>query len=143
MVGRVARGPSGTSASTWTFRFFRRRSAGRIEYSVGGDYMEYSRMGSAGIDISTVTLGAWAFGSNEWGNQGTDEECARVIAAALDHGINILDTAPGYQRSQEIVGKALKALGGRRKELYIATKCTGERENIRRQCDESLRLLGV
>lgn len=113
------------------------------ELTFGGDKLEYTRMGSAGIDISVVTLGAWALGSQEWGNQATDEACAKVIAAALDHGINILDTAPGYQRSQEIVGKGLKALGERRKELYIATKCTGDAENIRKQCEESLRLLGV
>jgi aryl-alcohol dehydrogenase-like predicted oxidoreductase len=95
------------------------------------------------MHISTITLGTWSFGSSHWRDQRPDEECARVIEAALDQGINILDTAPGYQRSQEIVGKALRSLGARRDELYIATKTTGDRASIRRQCEESLRWLGI
>ena len=57
-----------------------------------------------------------------WG--GSDESDAiGTIHAALDRGINLIDTAPvyGFGRSEEIVGKAL-AEGGRRKRVYIATK---------------------
>jgi aryl-alcohol dehydrogenase-like predicted oxidoreductase len=105
--------------------------------------MEYRPLGDSGLNIATITLGAWSFGSNSWANQRSDEECARVVAAALDHGINILDTAHFYGRSQEIVGKALVALGSRRKEMLIATKGNGDRASIRQQCENSLRMLGV
>jgi hypothetical protein len=57
-----------------------------------------------------------------WG--GTDEaESIRTIYAAIDQGINLIDTAPayGFGRSEEIVGQAL-ADGGRRKRVLIATK---------------------
>ena len=86
--------------------------------------MEYRRLGTSDLSISTVSLGTWSFGSSHWRDQQPDEEYAGVIEAALDRGINILDTAPGYQRSQEIIGKALKKLGPRRRDLYIATKAT-------------------
>src|SRR6476620_5784593 len=57
-----------------------------------------------------------------WG--GSDErEAINTIHAALDRGINLIDTAPvyGFGRSEEIVGKAL-AIGGWRKRAFIATK---------------------
>jgi aryl-alcohol dehydrogenase-like predicted oxidoreductase len=69
-----------------------------------------------------VGLGTWAIGGWMWG--GTDEkESIRTIHAALDLGINLIDTAPvyGFGRSEEIVGKAL-AQDGRRERAVIATK---------------------
>src|SRR6476646_1163 len=74
------------------------------------------------LRASRIALGTWAIGGWMWG--GTDEdEAIRTIHAALDRGINLIDTAPvyGFGRSEEIVGKAL-AIGGRRKRAFIATK---------------------
>jgi aryl-alcohol dehydrogenase-like predicted oxidoreductase len=84
--------------------------------------MEYRTLGRTGVKVSTFCLGAMMFGP--WGN--TDEdECVRMIHAALDAGINFVDTADVYGegRSEEIVGKALK---GRRDEVVLATKVHGE-----------------
>lgn len=79
------------------------------------------KLGSSGIEVSAVGFGAWAIGGWMWG--GTDEaQAVEAIHAALDHGINLIDTAPsyGYGRSEEIVGQAIR---GRRDQVVLATKC--------------------
>ena len=84
--------------------------------------MEFVEIPQTSIRVSRVALGTWAMGGWMWG--GSDEKDAiRTIHAALDSGINLIDTAPvyGFGRSEEIVGKAL-AIGGRRKDTVIATK---------------------
>lgn len=73
---------------------------------------------------SVVALGAWVMGGGQWwGNaQPDDSESVRTVQAALDMGVNLIDTAPayGWGRSEAVVGKALK---GRRDKAIIATKC--------------------
>jgi aryl-alcohol dehydrogenase-like predicted oxidoreductase len=84
--------------------------------------IEFVDIPQTSIRVSRVALGTWAMGGWMWG--GSDEKDAiRTIHAALDSGINLIDTAPvyGFGRSEEIVGKAL-AIGGRRKDTVIATK---------------------
>src|SRR6202162_2910696 len=84
--------------------------------------MEFVDIPGASIRASRIALGTWAIGGWMWG--GSDErEAINAIHAALDRGINLIDTAPvyGFGRSEEIVGKAL-AIGGRRQRAYIATK---------------------
>ena len=84
--------------------------------------MEYVRVRGTSIDVSRVGLGTWAIGGLLWG--GTQESDAlRTIAAALDRGITLIDTAPiyGFGASEQIVGKAL-AEQGRRSSTVIATK---------------------
>lgn len=78
-------------------------------------------IGNSGIDASAIALGAWAIGGWMWGSQ-DDAESIHSIQAAIDSGINFIDTAPiyGFGRSEEVVGKAIK---GRRSEVVIATKC--------------------
>ena len=83
--------------------------------------MQQRNLGTSGLSSSVVAIGTWAIGGWRWG--GTDEaESIRAIHAALDAGINFLDTAPAYGLglSEEIVGKALK---GKRDQAVIATKC--------------------
>jgi aryl-alcohol dehydrogenase-like predicted oxidoreductase len=112
--------------------------------------MEYRTLGGTGVRVSTHCLGAMMFG--EWGNTDVDE-CVRIIHAALDGGINFVDTADVYStgQSEEIVGKALK---GRRDEVVLASKVHGgmgpginERGNSRvwitREVEHSLRRLGT
>ena len=74
------------------------------------------------LRVSRIALGTWAIGGWMWGGTNEDESI-RTIHAALDRGINLIDTAPvyGFGRSEEIVGKAL-AQDGRRKQAVIATK---------------------
>src|ERR1700675_2781298 len=85
--------------------------------------MEYHTLGRTGIKVSPLCLGAMMFGA--WGNPDHDESI-RIIHAALDAGINFVDTADVYSRgeSEEIVGEALT--GGRRDSVVLATKahCT-------------------
>jgi aryl-alcohol dehydrogenase-like predicted oxidoreductase len=77
-----------------------------------------------GIDIkaSRIGLGTWAIGGWKWGGA-DDAESVRTIHAALDKGINLIDTAPvyGFGHAEEVVGRAIVELGGRDK-VVIATK---------------------
>jgi aryl-alcohol dehydrogenase-like predicted oxidoreductase len=84
--------------------------------------MEFVDLPNTSLRVSRVALGTWAIGGWMWG--GSDEkEAIHTIHAALDGGINLIDTAPvyGFGRSEEIIGKAL-ASDGRRRRAVIATK---------------------
>jgi len=85
--------------------------------------VEHRKLGSTGVSVSPLCLGAMMFGA--WGNTDHDESVA-IIHAALDAGINFIDTADVYSRgeSEEIVGKALA--GGRRDSVVLATKVHGK-----------------
>src|ERR1700751_2269755 len=83
--------------------------------------MEYRTLGRTGLKVSPLCLGAMMFGS--FGNTDHDDSI-RIIHAALDAGINFVDTADVYSggESEEIVGKALR---GRRDSVVRATKVHG------------------
>ena len=80
--------------------------------------MQLRNLGTTGVKVSPLCLGAMMFG--EWGNTDHDESI-RIIHAALDAGINFIDTADVYSRgeSEQIVGNALK---GKRDNVVLATK---------------------
>jgi aryl-alcohol dehydrogenase-like predicted oxidoreductase len=84
--------------------------------------MEFVDIPGTSIRVSRIALGTWAIGGWMWGGS-NESDAISAIHAALDRGINLIDTAPvyGFGRSEEIVGKALAA-GGRRKRAFIATK---------------------
>jgi len=84
--------------------------------------MEYRKLGATGVEVSKLTLGAMMFGA--WGNP-DHADGIRIIHAALDAGINVVDTADVYSQgeNEEIVGKAL---AGRRDEVVLATKFHGQ-----------------
>jgi aryl-alcohol dehydrogenase-like predicted oxidoreductase len=104
------------------------------------------------LQVARVALGTWAMGGWMWG--GTDQrESVATIRAALEQGINLIDTAPvyGFGVSERIVGQALAAAGLRARAV-IATKVGLEwhdgkvyrnatRERIMREIEESLRRL--
>jgi aryl-alcohol dehydrogenase-like predicted oxidoreductase len=113
--------------------------------------MEMRVLGTTGVRVSKLCLGAMMFGS--WGNPDHDES-VRIIHRALDAGINFIDTADVYSagESEEIVGKALAA--GRRDHVVLATKAHGQmgddvndqgnsRRWLIRECENSLRRLGT
>ena len=84
--------------------------------------MELADIPGTSLKVSPVAIGTWAIGGWMWG--GTDEaEFVSTIRAALEHGINIIDTAPvyGFGRSEEIVGRAI-AEARVRSGVLIATK---------------------
>jgi len=78
---------------------------------------------AAGARVSVIGVGAWQFGSREWGygEAYARGEAARIVLRALDLGINLIDTAEMYAfgRSERIVGRAI---AGRRDEAFVATK---------------------
>lgn len=84
--------------------------------------MEYREIGRSGIKASAVTLGAWGIGGGFQFPDTDDNESIRTIHAALDAGVNIIDTAPvyGFGHSEEVVGKAIR---GRRDRTILSTKC--------------------
>jgi aryl-alcohol dehydrogenase-like predicted oxidoreductase len=83
--------------------------------------MQTRPLGQSGIHASTIALGTWVMGGWMWGGS-DDDDAIRAIHAALDRGLNFLDTAPiyGFGHSEQIVGRALV---GKRDKAVIATKC--------------------
>jgi aryl-alcohol dehydrogenase-like predicted oxidoreductase len=114
--------------------------------------VELTAIPGTSLEVSPVAIGTWAIGGWMWG--GTDEaESISTIRAALEQGINVIDTAPayGFGRSEEIVGKAI-AEGGIRSRVLIATKAglewangrvyrNASRARILREVEDSLRRL--
>ena len=83
--------------------------------------MKYAALGNSELEGSVVALGTWSFGGWTWGGQ--DEKMAiNAVHAAIDCGINLIDTAPmyGFGRSEGIIGKAIKS---HRDKIIIASKC--------------------
>src|SRR4051812_3601055 len=122
--------------------------------------MRMRELGSTGMKISPVGLGAWAIGGGEWqGGWGPqdDAESVAAIHRAVASGVNWIDTAAAYGlgRAEEVVGRAVAALPAGERPL-VFTKCglvwePGARTvanvlspaSIRAECEASLRRLGV
>ncbi|MGA2636373.1 aldo/keto reductase [Methylocella sp.] len=112
--------------------------------------MEFAEIKGASLRVSRVGLGTWAIGGWMWGGS-DDAQSIETIRAALDHGVNLIDTAPvyGFGRSEEVVGRAL---AGRRGRAVIATKVglewkdgkvfrNASRARINQEIEDSLRRL--
>jgi methylglyoxal reductase len=84
--------------------------------------MQYRTLGRTDISASAVALGTWAIGGGPWWGDSDDSQSVKAIQAAVDAGVNLIDTAPayGWGHSEEIVGKAVK---GRRDKVILSTKC--------------------
>ncbi|WP_409967294.1 aldo/keto reductase [Bengtsoniella intestinalis] len=111
--------------------------------------MRYQEFGTTGMQFSELSLGTWGIGGAGWGDV---DEATRLdaIVAAIECGINTIDTAPAYNAgvAECYVGRAVEALGCRDK-VHIITKCgntfvdgayvrDGRRDAIKRQCQQSL-----
>jgi aryl-alcohol dehydrogenase-like predicted oxidoreductase len=119
--------------------------------------MQTKKLGNSDLKITPIGVGAWAMGGAgwafAWGPQDDDDSIA-AIRAALDKGVNWIDTAAvyGLGHSEEVVGKAVKGLAS---QPYIFTKCEriwNERgeiakslqaDSIRRELEASLRRLQI
>ncbi len=118
--------------------------------------MQYRYLGRSGLKVSTISFGAMTFGGTGFfakaGTAGIND-ASRLLDVALDHGVNMIDTANVYSHgvSEEILGEALK---GRRDKTLVATKVRmgmGDgpndaglsRKHIIDQCEASLRRLGT
>ena len=119
--------------------------------------MEHRRLGTSDLEITPVGVGTAPIGSRPgewWVNWGTQDEgdAIRAIHAALDAGVNWIDTAPfyGWGAAEEIVGRALRG----RDDVLVFTKCGTFRrddgddymdlrpESVRADIEASLRRLG-
>jgi aryl-alcohol dehydrogenase-like predicted oxidoreductase len=110
-------------------------------------------LGKSGINVSPVALGCWPIAGVTTIDV-NDADSIATIAACFDLGINHLDTAHVYGRNGESENLIRRALGTRRDEMVIATKCgvhyegdtmvtDGRPAQLRRECEESLRRLGT
>ena len=114
--------------------------------------MQYQEFGKTGLRVSKLCLGTWGIGGAGWDSY-SDESRMDAIKAALECGINFIDTAPAYNagKAECYVGETLNKLK-KRKDVVISTKCgnkfvdgkylrCGSKESILKQCDESLKNL--
>ncbi|MCC6264525.1 MAG: aldo/keto reductase [Bryobacterales bacterium] len=119
--------------------------------------MQKRRLGNSDLDITVMGVGAWAMGGGNWkfawGPQ-NDADSVAAIHAALDLGMNWIDTAPvyGLGHAEEVVGRAVKDLSSK---PLLFTKCARvwneqreigrnlKRESVFRECEASLRRLQV
>jgi len=83
--------------------------------------MNFRILGKTGFNISEVSLGTWQVGG-KWGSGFDDKLAQSILQAALEEGVNFIDTADVYEAgmSEQAVGKAVRAHQGR---VYVATKC--------------------
>lgn len=107
--------------------------------------MQMRKLGSSGPEISVIGFGAWEAGGVGWGPNPPDDQVIGAVRAALDAGVNWIDTAEiyGNGRSEELVAAAVQ---GRRDEVVIATKVAPEAsgvavEEVRLACEGSLKRL--
>lgn len=125
--------------------------------------MRYTPLGKTGLSVSTIGFGAWAIGGTNWG--ATDDKVSkRALHAALDLGVNFIDTADvyGFGHSESLIAEVLAERGGKA-DIVIATKAgndfyhvgsnddagygpirqTYTKEYIRFAAEQSLKRLGV
>jgi aryl-alcohol dehydrogenase-like predicted oxidoreductase len=103
--------------------------------------MQYRKLGISNVKVSVICLGTWEFGqSDEWGS-GKVAEYEGVIDSAIDAGVNFIDTAELYGKSEEILGELLR---GRREKVVLATKIGGyqwDYDTMRSKLERSLKRL--
>src|SRR6266481_3732509 len=119
--------------------------------------MQTKQLGNSDLKLTPIGIGAWAMGGAGWAFAWGPQDDAQSIAAihaALEHGVNWIDTAAvyGLGHSEEVVARALE---GRSNRPYVFTKCARnwnenreiykslKADSIRRECENSLRRLKV
>ncbi|KAA5540571.1 aldo/keto reductase [Adhaeribacter rhizoryzae] len=83
--------------------------------------MKYRKLGKTGIEISEISLGTWQVGG-KWGETFSHENADNILNAAVDAGINFIDTADVYGdgESEKAVGRLVRS---RSEKIAVATKC--------------------
>ncbi|KAL2064269.1 hypothetical protein VTL71DRAFT_4763 [Oculimacula yallundae] len=97
-----------------------------LQKSLDATKVEYVRLGTSGLRVSSPILGGMSFGSKAWLPWSVEEdEALLILKAAYDRGVNTWDTADMYSNglSEEIFGKAIKKFGMEREKLVLMTKC--------------------
>jgi aryl-alcohol dehydrogenase-like predicted oxidoreductase len=111
--------------------------------------MQRHRLGSRGPELSVIGYGAWEAGGAQWGPNESEDGVIDAMRAALDAGIDWIDTAEVYGQgvSETLVGRAV---AGRRDGVFIATKVAPSDEGsgfrpdqVGRACVDSLARMGI
>jgi aryl-alcohol dehydrogenase-like predicted oxidoreductase len=119
--------------------------------------MEYTRLGSTGLQVSRICLGMMSYGTPSWREWVLDIDASRpLVRSAVDAGITFFDTADVYSvgGSEEITGTLLREFFPRREDYVLATKVHGamsdrpgdrglSRKHVMASIDGSLRRLGT
>jgi aryl-alcohol dehydrogenase-like predicted oxidoreductase len=107
--------------------------------SPGGTAMQYRTLGRTGVQVSTLVLGAMNFGAI---GRTTQDQATAIVEAALEAGINLIDTADMYGagESEEMVGRAI---AGRRDDIVLATKASMPMGDERNHRGSSRRWLSI
>ena len=119
--------------------------------------MEYTRLGTTGMQVSRLALGMMTYGAKSWREWVLEwDEAEPILRRAFEAGINFLDTADVYSlgASEDITGRAVKEFAGSRDEVVIATKVFNpmsdelndrglSRKHILASIDRSLKRLGT
>jgi myo-inositol catabolism protein IolS len=102
--------------------------------------MQTRQLGKNGPEVSAICLGAWPLG----GGMGVipDDQAIATIHASIEAGATFIDTAEGYRTSEGVLGKALR---GRRDDVFLATKLSGDHslEHMTSAIENSLSSLGT
>lgn len=113
--------------------------------------MKTRQLGSSDLNVTEIILGTWAIGGTMW-SEYDEADAILAIEAAIDNGINCIDTAPAYGagHADELIGSIIS---GRRDKVLIASKCgldieNGYRHNLKPEfvmydLEQSLKRLGT
>ncbi|ABK42933.1 aldo/keto reductase [Magnetococcus marinus MC-1] len=112
--------------------------------------MEYRRFGQTEKQISVFTMGGMRF-LHVWDKPhdqlpaDSEEHCYQMLQTALDGGINLIETAKGYGKSERLIGRALPRLRQSRDQYHLMTKAspTETAGQMRRHVEDALRHMGV
>ncbi len=107
--------------------------------------MNYRTLGSSDLEVSVLAFGAWQIGDSTYWGESAETDADAAVAAAVDAGITLFDTAEGYGggRSEEVLGKALAPY---RDKVLIASKVSPDHlapADLRSACEASLMRLGT
>jgi aryl-alcohol dehydrogenase-like predicted oxidoreductase len=87
--------------------------------------MEYRKLGRTGFDVSAISLGTWQVGGR-WGEPFDEPLAERILEAAIERGVNFIDTADVYsdRASERTVGRVVRRVKERHgARIFVATKC--------------------
>ena len=100
--------------------------------------MRTRKLGKDGAEVPVICFGAWPIGGGM--GEVDERQAIATIHAAIDAGVTFIDTAESYRSSEEVLGRALT---GRRGDVFLATKISGDHsaEHIQKALDNSLRAL--
>ncbi len=100
----------------------------------GGNIMEKRKLGKTGFEVTLIGFGGIPI------QRLKDDEALRIIGEAVNQGINFIDTATGYGRSEELIGYGIEKYG--RDKFYIATKSpVRDYDGMKKEINKSLKRL--